>query len=358
MEKEHLHTFQTFLQLTLFTMKHISKEISNNIISLLDNGLSLRQIATQLGVSHTTVMRERMKARPNIQKRQGGQPTKLTITDKRQIIRTITSGKVDTAVQLVQELRTTTTTHVGADTIRRSLKQAGMKAITKKKKPRLLPRHIRQRLDFALCHQHWTVEDWKRVIWSDETKINRLGSDGRKWAWKKRGDNQLADRHVQGTVKFGGGSLMLWGCMTAQGVGYTCRIDRRMDAEVYTGILDDYLLPTIEYYNLDKDTVIFQQDNDPKHTSHAAREWFQGNEIEVLEWPAQSPDLSPIEHLWEYLKRKLAGYKTEPSGMLELWERVETELDKITPEVCMKLIESMPRRIAAVLKARGGYTKY
>src|SRR3954470_4711683 len=90
-----------------------------------------------------------------------------------------------------------------------------MKAITKKKKPWLLPRHIRQRLDFALCHQHWTVEDWKRVIWSDETKINRLGSDGRKWAWKKRGDNQLADRHVQGTVKFGGGSLMLWGCMTA-----------------------------------------------------------------------------------------------------------------------------------------------
>ena len=62
MEKEHLHTFQTFLQLTLFTMKHISKEISNNIISLLDNGLLLRQIATQLGVSHTTVMRECMKA--------------------------------------------------------------------------------------------------------------------------------------------------------------------------------------------------------------------------------------------------------------------------------------------------------
>ncbi|HVI21742.1 MAG TPA: IS630 family transposase, partial [Bacillus sp. (in: firmicutes)] len=355
MEKEHLHTFQTFLQLTLFTMKHISKEISNNIISLLDNGLSLRQIATQLGVSHTTVMRERMKARPNIQKRQGGRPTKLTITDKRQIIRTITSGKVDTAVQLVQELRTTTTTHVGADTIRRSLKQAGMKAITKKKKPRLLPRHIRQRLDFALCHQHWTVEDWKRVIWSDETKINRLGSDGRKWAWKKRGDNQLADRHVQGTVKFGGGSLMLWGCMTAQGVGYTCRIDRRMDAEVYTGILDDYLLPTIEYYNLDKDTVIFQQDNDPKHTSKKAKKCLSDMGLMVLDWPAQSPDLNPIEHLWTHLKRKLAAYETPPNGILQLWERVQEEWDKIEPEVCQGLIESMPRCMEALLKAKGGY---
>ena len=78
----------------------------------------------------------------------------------------------------------------------------------------------------------------------------------------------------------------------------------------------------------------------------------------MLEWPTQSPDLSPIEHLWEYLKRMLARYKTEPNGMLELWERVETELDKITSEVCIKLIESMPRRIAAVLKARGCYTKY
>jgi transposase len=262
-------------------------------------------------------------------------------------------------MQLVQELKThTTTANISADTIRRALKEAGLKAITKKKKPRLLKRHIRQRLDFALRHQYWTTEDWKCVIWSDETKINRLGSDGRKWVWKKKGDNRLTDRHVQGTIKFGGGSLMMWGCMTAKGFGYACRIDHRMNAEVYTGILDDYLLPTIEYYDLEADNIIFQQDNDSKHTSRAAQEWFENNEIEVLEWPTQSPDLSPIENLWEHLKRRLSEYKTEPSGMLELWERVENELDKITPEMCMKLIETMPERIAAVLKAKGGYTKY
>jgi len=58
------------------------------------------------------------------------------------------------------------------------------------------------------------------------------------------------------------------------------------------------------------------------------------------------------------LKQKLSSYETEPNGMLELWERVEKELDKITPEICMKFIETMPKRIAAVLKARGGYTKF
>jgi hypothetical protein len=78
----------------------------------------------------------------------------------------------------------------------------------------------------------------------------------------------------------------------------------------------------------------------------------------VLEWPAQSPDLNPIEHLWIHLKKKLAEYETEPNGMLELWERVQAEWNKIPKEVCMGLIESMPRHIAALLKAKGGYTKY
>jgi transposase len=339
-------------------MKPISKEISNNIITLLDSGLSLRQIGLQLGVSHLTVRRVRDKARPNIQKGQGGRPTKLTITDKRKLLRMVMSGKADTAVQLSQELKMSTDTTVSAETVRRTLKGAGMKAVVKKKKLQLLPRHIRQRLDFAKRHQYWTVDDWKQVIWSDETKINRLGSDGRKWIWKKKGDNRLTDRHIQGTVKFGGGNLMIWGCMSAEGVGYACRIDHRMDAKVYTDILDDYLLPTIDYYDLEKDNIIFQQDNDSKHTSKAAQKWFENNEIEVLEWPAQSPDLSPIEHLWEYLERRLAAYKTEPKGMLELWERIEIEWDKIPLEVCMNLIESMPRRIAAVLKAKGGYTRY
>ena len=338
-------------------MKHISEETYNSIISLLDNGVSSRQIATQLHISHTTVNNVRAEARPDIQKCQAGRPAKLTAADKRHMVRLISSGKLSTAVQLTKELKDTTKVEIGVDTVRRALKDAGMKAVSKKKKPRLLPKHIRERLDFALQHQHWTVEDWKRIIWSDETKINRLGSDGHAWTWKKPGD-ELASRNIQGTVKFGGGNLMMWGCMTAQGVGYACRIDCRMNAEVYTGILDDYLLQTIDYYKLDTSKIIFQQDNDPKHTSHAAREWFENNGIDVLAWPAQSPDLSPIEHLWWHLKKKLAEYEVEPNGMLELWERVETEWDKITPDICMNLIESMPRRIAAVLKAKGGYTKY
>jgi transposase len=232
-----------------------------------------------------------------------------------------------------------------------------MKAVVKKKRPFLSKRHRRERLDFAIAHQDWTVDDWKMVVWSDETKINRLGSDGRKWVWKKKGEG-LSDRLVEGTLKFGGGSLMMWGCMLWDGVGYACKIDGRMDGDLYLKILEEDLQESLGYFGKSANDVIFQQDNDPKHTCKKAQTWFQDNGFKVLPWPPQSPDLNPIEHLWEYLKVKLGEYEKPPSGMLELWERVKREWNKIDAAVCQNLIESMPRRVAAVVKAKGGYTKY
>ena len=93
------------------------------------------------------------------------------------------------------------------------------------------------------------MDDWKRVIWSDETKINCLGSDGHKWAWKKAGEG-LSNRLVKETVKFDGGSVMMWGCIMWQGVGFATKIDGRMDGDLYLQILKDELQQTLEYYSL------------------------------------------------------------------------------------------------------------
>ena len=131
-----------------------------------------------------------------------------------------------------------------------------------------------------------------------------------------------------------------------------------MDSQLYTEILDSYVKQSAEYYELNPDQMISQQDNDPKHISRLARQWFQDHNVELLDWPAQSPDLNPIEHLWNHLKRQLNGSECQPKGMHELWERVETEWNKIPQEVCEGLVESMPQRIEEVLKAKGGYTRY
>ena len=131
-----------------------------------------------------------------------------------------------------------------------------------------------------------------------------------------------------------------------------------MDGDLYVKILDEDLRASVEFYNKSLDDLIFQQDNDPKHTSKKAKTWFKNNDIKVLPWPAQSPDLNPIEHLWDHLKRRLGEYERPPVGMMELWDQVEKEWGKIEAGVCQNLIESMPRRVAAVVKAKGGYTKY
>ena len=151
---------------------------------------------------------------------------------------------------------------------------------------------------------------------------------------------------------------MIWGCMTVHGVGLMCRIEGKMDASLYREILRDELQGTVEYYGMDKEDLIFQQDGDLKHRSGLAQKQLKDNGFKILDWPAQSPDLNPIEHLWSMLKFRLAAYPTEPQSIEELWKRVEAEWEKIPKEDCLKLINSMPRRVAAVLKVKGGYTKY
>ena len=338
-------------------MKQISEQTTSNIITLISEGLSTRQIAHRADVGKSTVANIRRAHLPGEKTSNGGRPSKLSAREKRLIVQKITSGEYDTAADVKRMLANSHGVEVHANTVRNALKEAGMKGAVKRKKARLRADHVKARLEFARKYQDWTVKHWKRVIWSDETKINRFGSDGRKWCWRKPGST-LEPNHVQPMVKFGGGSLMIWGCMTSKGVGYACRIDGRMDAELYTKILDDELLRTVRYYRLSKDDFIFQQDNDSKHTSRLASKWFEDHRIEMLDWPVQPPDLNPIEHLWCHLKWRLSEYEEVPVSMHELWTRIEQEWNAIPVDECLKLIESMPRRISAVLRAKGKYTKY
>nr|CCA18549.1 transposase putative [Albugo laibachii Nc14] len=246
---------------------------------------------------------------------------------------------------------------VSAQTVRNVLKVAGLQAKHKIKKPSISTKNQKKRLEFAKMHQHWTIDDWTRVNWSDETKINRFGPDGRLWCWKSKGEG-LSDRTIQPTVKHGDGSVKVCRCMIAHRVGYLNRIDGRLDAELYCKILDDELMQTLEYSEMEKDATIFPQDNDPKHTSRKAKKCLQDLDMRVLQWPPQSPDLNPIEHLWDVLKRKLSSYQNPSQGIHESWERIEEKWNEIPKEECTAIIASMPRRIHAVLKAKGRNTKY
>jgi transposase len=335
----------------------ISSSQKENIISLAANGYSTRKIASRIGLGRTTISRTLQEMLPDRQIPSSGRPSKLSVTTQHFILREIKTGRAANAVQAAQNINSTISEPVSSSTVRRLLRKHSFKAVVKKKKPLLSAGHRKKRLAFAQKYQNWTVEDWKRVLWSDETKINRLGSDGRQWVWKQKGDG-LIQREVQETVKFGGGNIMVWGCMGWNGVGQLAEVEGRMDTDQFVAILEDHLLPSIEDSGIPEEEVIFQQDNDPKHTSKKAQKWMEDHDITILDWPAQSPDINPIEHLWFHVKKQLNKYPTQAKGVWELWERVSEVWNAIEPEVCQNLIESMPRRIGAVIKAKGGNTKY
>src|SRR5713101_5962389 len=299
-----------------FIIHPISSAQKENILSLASHGHSTCSIAKKTGLGKSTVIRTLHNILPNHQMPSSGCPSKLSSRAQHAILSQITMGKVSNAVQATKHINTIIPHPASSQTVRNVLKKQSFKAVTKKKKPLLSAMHRKKCLAFALKYKEWTVEDWKRVIWSDETKINRIGSDGKQWVWKQVGEG-LISREVQGTVKFGGGKIMVWGCMGWEGVGQLAEVEGRMDGDQYVAILEDHLVPSIEESGIFEE-AIFQQDNDPKHTSKKAKKWMEDHNISLLDWPPQCPDLNPIEHLWKHIKSELTKYPTQPKGDWEI----------------------------------------
>ncbi len=148
---------------------------------------------------------------------------------------------------------------------------------------------------------------------------------------------------------------MVWGAMSSAGVGPLCFLRSKVNTAVYQEVLEHFMLPAADQLYGDAD-FIFQQDLAPAHSAKATSIWFKDHGIPVLNWPANSPDLNPIENLWGIVKRKMRYAR--PNNAEELKATIRETWALITPEQCHRLINSMPRRIATVIQAKGAPTKY
>ncbi|KAG1577301.1 hypothetical protein G6F47_013145 [Rhizopus delemar] len=110
-----------------------------------------------------------------------------------------------------------------------------------------------------------------------------------------------------------------------------------MNANVYQHILDTTLRDTMQYYNFNWSNVYFQHDNDPKHKAKSTMDWLDNHQVRYIsDWPAQSPDLNPIEHVWHQLKLKLSCYERRAKNTDELWERVEKVWNGFDKDLCQR----------------------
>ena len=210
---------------------------------------------------------------------------------------------------------------------------------------------------WAKEHREWTKEDWARAIWSDESKISIFGSDGINYVRRRPGEDLLPECTLV-TMKHPI-SVMVWGCMTRDAVGRIHIVDGILNAKKYQeNILEAKLLPSIDdLFEGKTETCVFQQDSATCHTAKTVKNWFKAKKINVLKWPGNSPDLNPIENLWSRLKKLVR--KEKPGNKRQLIEAIiKSWFHVISTEDLGNLVDSMPRRIAAVIKNNGYPTKY
>ena len=211
-------------------MRKLSQDQIYSITTLLDEGVKPEEISKIVGCGKSTVAKYRSKMLDHRSPPMRGRPSKLTSRDKRALARLVANGRTKTAVEATRTINLEREYKVSSVTVRRALREQGLRAIKRVKKPKLSKVYKRARLQWALEHEIWTFEDWKRVVWSDETKINRLNSDGIKYAWSKSPSDYPAEV-VEETLKFGGGSMMIWGCISWLGAGGMSPVVGRMYSE-------------------------------------------------------------------------------------------------------------------------------
>lgn len=340
----------------------LSTEQRAAIIYALEQGASPTKIAADLHVSRRVVYttKERFATRNDLKSHsRSGHPTIFTAQDRRYLY-LLARGHPWWSYR---QLRAHAPGNPSRFTIRRILQLAGLRKRRCKRRIPLKPSTARVRYRF--CRRWAPFTTWEDVVFSDECSVQRTSSSGDHWVFRFELEAYRRDL-VNPKVHVKDISQMVWAGIWLGGRTKLIVMERDPEAprggytaNSYIDALDEGLTP---YYTPGR---IFQQDNAKIHLAKATQKWFEHHGIYVMDWPAHSPDLNPIEPVWRMLKIKLFDMHPElldmgrsdsdwdyfRSCILEAWDALDqAKID------C--LIRSMPRRVSAIRRARGWYSKY
>lgn len=334
-----------------------SLEKRASIIALHNEGFTVRYIANRLNLPRSTVgdaITRFEKTGSNQDRKRSGRPRVTSKAEDRSLIIMSKMNRKLTAPEIQMRFNESHDKQISVSVVKERLQIAGLNGRISTKKPLLRRGNRKKRLEWAHAHKDWTVEDWKQVLWTDESKFEIFGQKRRIYVRRGPSEKMHPDT-VTPTVKHGGGSVMVWGCFSYAGVGDLYRIKGTLDKNGYHYILKGHANPSGR--RLIGRGYVFQHDNDPKHTSKLCANYLKAKEdrgeLKVMKWPPQSPDLNPIELLWDELDRQIR--KSNPTSQDNLWEALQTSWRKIPESYLEKLIKRMPRLVKKVLEVKGGF---
>ena len=338
-------------------------EEAAQVVALLQQGLSQRTVAAQLHLSQSAVSRvyRRFQETGAFNRRPRASRHRSTSErDDRFIVTTALRNRHLTGVEVMQELSRVRGVAVSEWTVRRRLKKANLTPKRPATGPKLTAGHRQVRLQFAQEHLNWSVEQWQSVLFTDECRMCLHGSDRRGRVYRRPGE-RFAQCCIAETVAYGGGSCMRWAGISLDGKTELVFVPGGgrgggLTADRYiTDILQDHVVPYAGFFS---ENFLLMHDNARCHTSRITRQFLDEVNIRTMDWPALSPDMNPIEHLWDELKRRVRARNPVPSTIEELKAALLEEWYGIPQDTVKKLIRSMKNRLQAVIRARGGNTKY